>query len=461
MHDERAFGKGIIHATRPTRRIHLPERQLAEAEDTPDESLLHDNRLHAIDRHAVEPVLEKAALDLDAVAATARLEASEGDAGAERRHHPHEQGQRDEPDNDKGDEAVAEKREARVGEHFRNGSASLARHLRDEVGDPREHADDADDDENQRRAVRKSGENELAVGYAVLEGDAPRVDLAPGEYAAHVVPHLGRRIEHVAEAARGVGFPKGRPDGRRLASEQVGPQRLRVGLAQKRHRHSLVRRAARRVDPHRAHAEHALEKRGCLVDRLDAPVGHMHALFVEDARIKAEFLVAELVPNVLVGHEAVDEARGERDGDRAQKKQDDDNSRKPAVHELPEAVGVEQLGDDLGKRADKKRREHRSGTLKTAKPDVAGMDRVPLAILAHPAPLAILAVLGPVHHMSSRAIRASSAARSRTWSATSFASPGMTCSPAAVATVTLESPKARRIGPWRVSVFWTRMKGMM
>ena len=193
----------------------------------------------------------------------------------------------------------------------------------------------------------------------------------------------------------------------------------------------------------------------------------MHALFVEDARIEAEFLVAELVPNVLVGHEAVDETRGERNDHRAKEKQDDDNRRKPAVHELPEAVGVEQLGDDLGKRADKKRCKHRSGTLKTAKPDVAGMDRVPLANLPHPAPLAvpvplaILAVLDPVHHMSSRAMRASSAARSRTWSATSFASPGITCSPAAVATVTLERPKARRIGPWRVSVFWTRMKGMM
>ena len=140
----------------------------------------------------------------------------------------------------------------------------------------------------------------------------------------------------------------------------------------------------------------------------------MHALFVEDARIEAEFLVAELVPNVFVGHEAVDEARSKRDDDRAQEKQGDDNSRKPAVHEPPEAVGVEQLGDNLGKHADEKRREHRSGALKTAKPDVAGMDRVPLAILAHPAPLAILAVLDPVHHMSSRAMRASSAARSRT-----------------------------------------------
>lgn len=162
--------------------------------------------------------MEKAALDLDAITATARLEASEGDASTERRHHPHEQGQRDEPDNDKSDEAVAEKREARVGEHFCNGSASLARHLRDEVGDLREHADDADDDENQRRAVRKPGEDELAVGYAVLEGDAPRVDLAPGEYAAHVVPHLSRRIEHVAEAARASASRKGAPDGRRLAS---------------------------------------------------------------------------------------------------------------------------------------------------------------------------------------------------------------------------------------------------
>ena len=187
----------------------------------------------------------------------------------------------------------------------------------------------------------------------------------------------------------------------------------------------------------------------------------MHALFVEDARIEAEFLVAELVPDMFVGHEAVDEARGERNDHRAKEKQDDDNRRKPAVHELPEAVGVEQLGDYLGKHADEKRRKHRSGTLKTAKPDVAGMDRVPLANLPHPAPLAILAVLDPVHHMSSRAMRASSAARSRTRSATSFASPGITCSPAAVATVTLERPNARRIGPWRVSVFWTRMKGMM
>ena len=257
-------------------------------------------------------MLEKAALDLDAIAAPARLEAPEGDAGAERRHHPHEQGQRNEPDGNEGDDAVAEKREARVGKRFCDGSARLARHLRDEIGDLREHTDDADNDEDQRRAVRKPGEDELAVGYAVLEGDAPRVDLASGEYAAHVVPHLSRRIEHVAEAARGVGFPERRPDGCRLAGEQVGPQRLRVGLAQKRHRHGLVRRAARRVDLYRAHAEHALEKRGCLVNRLDAPIGHMHALLVEDARIEAKFLVAELVPDMLVGHEAVDEARGER-----------------------------------------------------------------------------------------------------------------------------------------------------
>ena len=190
----------------------------------------------------------------------------------------------------------------------------------------------------------------------------------------------------------------------------------------------------------------------------------MHALLVEDARIEAEFLVAELVPDVSVGHEAVDEARSERNDHRAEKKQDDNDCGKPAVHELPEGVGVEQLGNNLGKHADEKRREHRSGALKPAKPDVAGMDRVPLAALAHLVPLAALvplAVLSPVHHMSSRAMRASSAARSRTWSATPFASPGMTCSPAAVATVTLESPNARRIGPWRVSVFWTRMKGMM
>ena len=415
----------------------------------------------------METVLEKAALDLDAIAAPARLEAPEGDAGAERRHHPHEQGQRNEPDGNEGDDAVAEKREARVGKRFCDSSARLARHLRDEIGDLREHADDADNDEDQRRAVRKPGEDELAVGNAVLEGDAPRVDLAPGEHAAHVVPHLGGRIEYVAEAARSVGFPKRRPDGCRLAGEQVGPQRLRIGLAQKRHRHGLVRRAARRVNLHRAHAEHALEKRGYLVDRLDALIGHVHALLVEDARIEAEFLVAELVPDVSVGHETVDEARSERNDHRAEKKQDDNDCGKPAVHELPEAVGVEQLGNDLGKHANEKRREHRSGALKPAKPDVAGMDRVPLAALAalaHLAPLAALvplAVLGPVHHMSSRAMRASSAARSRTWSATSFASPGMTCSPAAVATVTLERPNARRIGPWRVSVFWTRMKGMM
>ena len=67
----------------------------------------------------------------------------------------------------------------------------------------------------------------------------------------------------------------------------------------------------------------------------------MHALLVEDTRIEAEFLVAELVPNVLVGHEAVDEARGERNDHRAQEKQDDNDCGKPAVHELPEAVGVE------------------------------------------------------------------------------------------------------------------------
>ena len=74
----------------------------------------------------------------------------------------------------------------------------------------------------------------------------------------------------------------------------------------------------------------------------------MHALLVEDARIEAEFLVAELVPDVFVGHEAVDEARGERNDHRAQEKQNDNDRGKPAVHEPPEAVRIEQLGDDLG-----------------------------------------------------------------------------------------------------------------
>ena len=57
------------------------------------------------------------------------------------------------------------------------------------------------------------------------------------------------------------------------------------------------------------------------------------------------------------------------------------------------------------------------------------------------------------HHTSSWAKRASSAARSRSCSASSMPRPGISCSPAAVATVTLDRPNARKTGPCRVSVF--------
>ena len=41
-----------------------------------------------------------------------------------------------------------------------------------------------------------------------------------------------------------------------------------------------------------------------------------------------------------------------------------------------------------------------------------------------------------------------------------LSTPGIWWEPAAVDTVTLDSPKARRIGPCWVSVFYTRMNGM-
>ena len=111
--------------------------------------------------------------------------------------------------------------------------------------------------------------------------------------------------------------------------------------------------------------------------------------------------------------------------------------------------------------------------VETAQPDIAMMDMAPprpfrlrrsRLRLGRSGPRLGLRRLGRLaivrHHTSSWARRASSAARSRSCSATSAPRPGISCSPAAVATVTLDRPNARKMGPWRVSVFCTRMKGM-
>ena len=77
--------------------VNLAERQLAVAEQTADEALLHNHGLHAVDVDALEGVLQQAVFHLDTVVATARLEAAVADVGTQRREHPQHEHQHDDP----------------------------------------------------------------------------------------------------------------------------------------------------------------------------------------------------------------------------------------------------------------------------------------------------------------------------------------------------------------------------
>ena len=71
------------------RRIDLAERELAVSQQTADEALLHDDRLDAVDAHALELVLQQAALHLYAVVAPTGAEAAERDGAAHDGQKPH------------------------------------------------------------------------------------------------------------------------------------------------------------------------------------------------------------------------------------------------------------------------------------------------------------------------------------------------------------------------------------
>ena len=287
-------------------RIDLAQRQLAVAKQTADEALLHHHRLHAVDVDALEAVLQQAVLNLDAVVAATCAEAAVRDASADGRQQPQHERRSEEGRHARGDEAAPEQPNARgynVANERLHRTGEDGRHLTHELGNG---ADDADNHDEERRVVRQAGEHELLVGHAVLVGHAARIHRGAAEHAAHVLPDLGGSVQHIGALVQGLrgnarcrghrrngGIGRGTVAhgyGVLLAREQLGAQLLGLRLLHIGHLHGLVVRAACRIDAHRAHAEHALDERGVLVDGLDALVGHMHALLVEYARIQVEFL---------------------------------------------------------------------------------------------------------------------------------------------------------------------------
>ena len=70
--------------------IDLAERELAIAQQAADEALLHDDRLHAVDAHALELMLQQAAFHLYAVVAPTGSEAAERDGAAHDGQKPHD-----------------------------------------------------------------------------------------------------------------------------------------------------------------------------------------------------------------------------------------------------------------------------------------------------------------------------------------------------------------------------------
>ena len=99
MDDDPLIGQSVllIAAVLVGAGVNLAERQLAVAEQTADEALLHDHGLHAVDVDALEGVLQQAVFHLDAVVAAARLEAAVPNAGTHRREHPQHEHQHDDP----------------------------------------------------------------------------------------------------------------------------------------------------------------------------------------------------------------------------------------------------------------------------------------------------------------------------------------------------------------------------
>ena len=152
--------------------------------------------------------------------------------------------------------------------------------------------------------------DELLVGHAVFEGDATGIDGGPSEHAAHILPDLGGSVQDVSVGRAGACVRRSGCGWHRaalnrdaalygrlilLAGEQLAPQLLSLRLLHVRDGDSFVRRTACRVDADRAHAEDALQQRHALVHRLDALIGNVDALLVEDAAEEVELLGAQLV----------------------------------------------------------------------------------------------------------------------------------------------------------------------
>ena len=190
-----------------------------------------------------------------------------------------------------------------------------------------------------------------------------------------------------------------------------------------------------------------------MVRRLHAGVRHVHTPLCDDSRVVAEFPLVEHVRHVLPRQGV----KPDEQADHHDESQHNGDNGQQRVHiDVAVLHGDNQLHDSL-QPVHEENGDHGNDRHDRRNPDV----RLVHLIMAPRFERCREGVLLLHGYTSSRARRASSAARSRSCSAVSNSKPGITCSFAAVATVTLASLKTRRMGPWRVSVFCTRMNGMV
>ena len=161
---------------------------------------------------------------------------------------------------------------------------------------------------------------------------------------------------------------------------QLHAQMLRLVFAQIRHGYRRVRRATGRVNVDRAHTEQTLQKRSVLVNRLNALVGHMHALLVEDARIQAEFLIAQLVPQVLVRPPLVQQAQQEDHHDDRRDSQTGDHH----DESVDPARSFKERADHRGEQRDAERHDDDAGTLDGLGHVVGGQGDLHVALALEP-----------------------------------------------------------------------------
>jgi len=296
--------------------IDAAERYLAVADEAPDERLPDLDGLHALDVDAARLAREQAALDLDARAATPRAEVAVREQHAQEAEHPCRDGSN---------------RDDREGEHG-YGARNFVLY-KNEYGARHDEGQAYDERNGDGGIVGYGRQQQLMVRQAVLvrhglfpEHRRTAVDAAPvADVADSLIEHIGTPVSDErhgrpafpAEAAgplfaalrahpsgrgarAGIRLQRQRGTGgnRRLAHKQLGAHALGNLELQIRHHYALVRRTARRVDGHGAHAEQALDDRGAVVHRLHAGVRHVHALLRDDARVEAELPLVEHVPHV-------------------------------------------------------------------------------------------------------------------------------------------------------------------